>query len=114
MMIIKFKSFVNESLKDKLKGKSEEEIIENITQNGVDIDYVFELTDGKIINIQFDENGNKVTKTYDDGDEFTEFKEMKDIDPDAYYVNFYNSMSIDSHYFNFIGMADGHDESLFN
>lgn len=115
-MIIKFNSFVNESLKDKLKGKSKEEIIESVTENSIDIDYVFELTDGKIINIQFDENGNRATNTYDNGDNFTDFMEMRMLKSDAYYKEFYNIIThVDySDFFNFIGYADGYQQQLFN
>jgi len=113
-MIKNFKSFINENYTELryINNAIDRFIEDNDSHFSDGKDYVFELSDGRIVNIQFNEVGDKVDKIYDNGEDYTEWMGIRDINPTSYYKNFYNEHEpFDP--FTFIGMADGYDSTLF-
>ena len=75
----------------------------------IEIDYIFEDSDGGITNIQFNEDSKQIVKEYKNEADF-----LETLDPELKSIkDFYNEIEFVDSNFKFIGYADGYDAHLF-
>jgi len=113
-MIKNFKSFINENYTEirTINYEIDKFIEENESHFPDGSDFVFELSDGRVVNVQFNDNGVKVDNLYDSGDDYTEWLGIREVSPGSYYKDIYNEHDPVPP-FTYIGWAEGYDSTLF-